>query len=50
MRVEMRLKSLLNQWSGDRAAPRQAQLADASAAEVFAFFDNELGVSPPPAP
>ncbi len=48
MRVEMRLKSLLNQWSGDRAAPRQAQLADASAAEVFAFIDNELGVSPPP--
>ncbi|MGW3994733.1 type I polyketide synthase [Amycolatopsis sp. NPDC004772] len=49
MRVEMRLKSLLSQWSGDRAAPRQAQLADASAAEVFAFIDNELGVSPPPA-
>ncbi len=49
MRVEMRLKSLLNQWSGDPAAPRQAPLADASAAEVFAFIDNELGVSPPPA-
>ncbi|MDQ7806833.1 SDR family NAD(P)-dependent oxidoreductase [Amycolatopsis sp. A133] len=49
MRVEMRLKSLLNHWSADAAAPRQAQLADASAAEVFAFIDNELGVSPPPA-
>ncbi|MDS0136277.1 SDR family NAD(P)-dependent oxidoreductase [Amycolatopsis sp. CM201R] len=49
MRVEMRLKSLLSRWSGDHAAPRQAQLADASAAEVFAFIDNELGVSPPPA-
>nr|WP_033261139.1 type I polyketide synthase [Amycolatopsis vancoresmycina] len=51
MRVEMRLKSLLNHWSVDAApAPApQAELAGASAAEVFAFIDNELGISPPPA-
>ncbi|MEV7094004.1 type I polyketide synthase [Amycolatopsis sp. NPDC051045] len=49
MRVEMRLKSLLNHWSADTAGPPKAQLADASAAEVFAFIDNELGISPPPA-
>ncbi|MET8853315.1 SDR family NAD(P)-dependent oxidoreductase [Amycolatopsis sp. NPDC004625] len=53
MRVEMRLKSLLNRWSAETApapvpAP-QAELAGASAAEVFAFIDNELGISPPPA-
>ncbi|MEV6829667.1 SDR family NAD(P)-dependent oxidoreductase [Amycolatopsis sp. NPDC051102] len=55
MRVEMRLKSLLNRWSAEAApgtqAPEapQAELAGASAAEVFAFIDNELGISPPPA-
>jgi hypothetical protein len=55
MRVEMRLKSLLNRWSAEAApgmpatqAP-EAELAGASAAEVFAFIDNELGISPPPA-
>nr|AUO14847.1 Malonyl CoA-acyl carrier protein transacylase [Amycolatopsis sp.] len=49
MRVEMRLKSLLNRWSAEAAPPPQAELAGASAAEVFAFIDNELGISPPPA-
>ncbi|MEV4054642.1 type I polyketide synthase [Amycolatopsis sp. NPDC049688] len=49
MRVEMRLKSLLNRWSAEAAPAPQAQLAGASAAEVFAFIDNELGISPPPA-
>ncbi|WP_439386193.1 type I polyketide synthase [Amycolatopsis lexingtonensis] len=46
LRVEMRLKSLLNRWSAE-PAPEKAQLADASADEVFAFIDNELGISPP---
>ncbi|WP_370444847.1 type I polyketide synthase [Amycolatopsis sp. CA-128772] len=49
LRVEMRLKSLLNRWSAEGAPPPQAQLAGASAAEVFAFIDHELGISPPPA-
>ncbi len=49
MRVEMRLKSLLKHWNAEDAPP-EAQLAGASAAEVFAFIDNEFGISPPPAP
>ncbi len=45
LRVEMRLKSLLNRWSAE-PAPQKAQLADASVDEVFAFIDK---ISPPPA-